>query len=42
MPQSAYVLPEPLSQATNPKETHGGAGVSSYFRRHVVAVTRHH
>ncbi|KAL5555227.1 hypothetical protein UlMin_037463 [Ulmus minor] len=42
MPQSANVLPEPLSQATNRKEAHGGAGVSSYFRRHEVAVTRHH
>lgn len=33
---------EPLSGVINQKETLGKSGVSSYFRRHEVALTRCH
>ena len=39
---NASGLSKLLSQAANDKEARGGTGVSSYFRRHEVAITRCH
>ncbi|EXB53718.1 DNA polymerase epsilon catalytic subunit A [Morus notabilis] len=39
---NANGLPKLLSQVANHKEAQGGTGVSSYFRRQEVALTRYH